>query len=272
MLEELVGSRPKRRVRPGPFAASATAHVALIAAALIATHSTGSPGRGRNRVLVDIARPVPVAVRYLTAAPLDDRAERRDDAKPAARPVRGSGPNSVEERREDARARFASLKTTLDSVTRGLADIHPAIDVGDMVRDREVGYDRAVVTADSEFNHGAVRLSDAVQPVAVPANGIYTPDLVDQQVQPRPDNPRPRYPEPMRMAGVEADVSVFFVVDTTGRVDEPSIKFATHVHELFMDAIRASLRRARFFPARLAGRVVPQLVQQEFRFEIRSQR
>jgi hypothetical protein len=31
-----------------------------------------------------------------------------------------------------------------------------------------------------------------------------------------------------------------------------------------------SLRRARFFPARLAGSVVPQMVQQQFRFELRD--
>ncbi len=87
---------------------------------------------------------------------------------------------------------------------------------------------------------------------------------------PRPGNPKPRYPESLLAAGIEADVNVMFVVDTTGMVDEPSIKFATHVHELFMDAIRTSLRKARFFPARFAGSLVPQLVRQEFRFEIRN--
>ena len=50
---------------------------------------------------------------------------------------------------------------------------------------------------------------------------------------------------------------MLFVVDTTGRVDEPSIKFATRIQDLFMDAIRVSLRRSRFFPARLSGSVVP---------------
>ena len=109
-----------------------------------------------------------------------------------------------------------------------------------------------------------------MSPPPVATNGIYTPDLVDEQVTPRPGNPKPRYPESLRAAGVEADVNVLFVVDTTGRVEEPSIKFSSHIHELFMDAIRVSLRRARFFPARLAGSVVPQMVQQQFRFELRE--
>jgi protein TonB len=175
--------------------------------------------------------------------------------------------------RQSATERLASLKTSLAAITDRLAEIRPAIDTADVVHNLDIDASQWTVVADSEFNKVPSRLSDAVpSPLAQVKNGIYTPDLVDEQVTPRPGNPRPRYPESLRMAGIEGDVNVQFVVDTTGRVDEPSIKFSSHIHELFMDAIRVSLRRARFFPARLAGTVVPQLVQQEFRFELRERR
>ncbi|HEV8448993.1 MAG TPA: energy transducer TonB [Gemmatimonadaceae bacterium] len=168
-------------------------------------------------------------------------------------------------------SRLVSFKESLGAITDRLAEIRPAIDAADVVNKPDTDNSRWTAVADSEFSKGPSRLSDAVPTmVAQVKNGIYTPDLVDEQVAPRPGNPKPRYPESLRAAGVEGDVNVQFVVDTTGRVDEPSIKFSSHIHELFMDAIRVSLRRARFFPARLAGTVVPQLVQQEFRFELRE--
>lgn len=134
----------------------------------------------------------------------------------------------------------------------------------------DAGEARWAAVADSEFTRAAISLSDADPLVPVVANGIFTPDLVDAAATQQPGNPKPRYPEPLRDLGIEADVNVQFVVDTTGKVDEPTIEFTSQAHRLFMDAIRASLHRARFFPAKLAGTLVPQLVQQEFRFQLRD--
>jgi TonB family protein len=173
--------------------------------------------------------------------------------------------------RQPVQERLASLKTSVAAITDRLGDIHPTLDTSGVIRSVDAENAKWTAVADSEFSHGTTRLADAVRPPApLVNNGIYTPDLVDEQVAPRPGNPKPRYPESLRASGVEADVNVLFVVDTAGRVEEPSIKFASQVHELFMDAIRVSLRRARFFPARLAGSVVPQMVQQRFRFELRE--
>jgi TonB family protein len=175
--------------------------------------------------------------------------------------------------RQSAQMRLASLQKSLASITDRLAEVRPAIDAADVVNNVAVDDSRWPAVADSEFNKAPSRLADALPtPMAEVKNGIYTPDLVDEPVSPRPGNPKPRYPESLRAAGVEGEVNVEFVVDTMGRVDEPSIKFTSHIHELFMDAIRVSLRKARFFPARFAGTVVPQLVKQEFRFELRERR
>jgi len=267
MLRQLLGSRPARSIRPRSVAASAAVHGILIAAVLASTRGTGTHAHRWNHA---DQRPTPlVQVRYLTSLPI--KPPPPVYSEPAShKPVRATRPSRDGELQR-AKTRLASLKESLAAVTDRLAQIHPALDVADVMRAADVDDAKWTAVADSELNNGAAKLSDAVRPLAPPVkDGIYTPDLVDEAASPRPGNPKPRYPEPLRAAGVEADVNVQFVVDSTGRVDEPSIKFVTHVHELFMDAIRMSLRRSRFFPARFGGLVVPQLVQQEFRFQLRD--
>lgn len=268
MLRELVGSRPARSIRSGPAAASAVAHAVLIAGMLMTTRGTSSHAHGRNQLAQEI--PPAVHVRYLTSLPIERTAPT--EAAPVRERRASSAKRSPVVERRRPEQRLAALKASLDAITgRLVTDVHPAFDVDDVMRVVDVQDARWTAVADSEFNNGSARLSDAVRPpVPTVANGIYTTDLVDQPVTPRPGNPKPRYPESLRAAGIEAEVSVLFVVDTTGRVDEPSIKFATRIHGLFMDAIRVSLQRSRFFPARLSGSVVPQLVQQSFRFELRE--
>lgn len=267
MLGQLLGSRPARSIRRRWVAASAGFHGILIAAVLVSTRGTGSHS---HRWTHSAQQSTPIVhVRYLTSLPIE--AAPSIETEPARdEPVR-TARKSRDGELQRAKARLASLKISLTAVTDRLAEIHPALDAADVMRAADVDDAKWTAVADSEFKRGAGRLSDAVQPPAPPVkDGIYTPDLVDEAASPLPGNPKPRYPESLRAAGVEADVNVQFVVDATGRVDEPSIKFVTHVHELFMDAIRVSLRRARFFPARFGGSVVPQLVQQEFRFELRE--
>lgn len=268
MLKALFGSRPASFIRPRSFTASVAAHAALVAAVVVTTRGTGSDAHGSNRARQDAAHAVDV--RYLTppakpAAATGDGRVTRERAVGAAHDDRRHSPFAVT-------SRFASLQASFDALTDRLAGLRPAVDVAEVLASLSAIDSQATAVADSEFS-GAARLSDLVKPImAVARNGIYTPDLVDEPVASRGGNPKPRYPEPLLAAGVEAAVRVRFVVDTTGRVDEPTIEFTTHVHQLFMDAIRASLRRARFFPARLAGTVVPQLVQQEFRFQLHGGR
>jgi TonB family protein len=251
MFRELFGSRPARRIRPRPVLASVVVHSALITAVIVTTRGIGSDAHGRNHVLS--ASPLLVPVRYLTSAQPEKTVADVSAANLApshAAPVRKSRAGELI---DEAKASLASLKASLDAVTARLATIQPAFDLARVMRSLDADYARLTVD-DSEFNNGAaIRLSDAFQIVPTTRNGIYTPDLVDEQVMQRPGNPRPDYPQPLRAAGIETDVDVRFVVDTTGRVVEPTIEFKSHVHRLFMDAIRASLHRARFFPAKFAG-------------------
>jgi protein TonB len=90
---------------------------------------------------------------------------------------------------------------------------------------------------------------------------------VEKQVAAQP-GPGPRYPDMLRSANVEGEVLVQFVVDTTGRVENGSIKILKSSHDLFTNAVRTALASMRFYPAEIGGRKVKQLVQQPFNFTL----
>jgi TonB family protein len=106
--------------------------------------------------------------------------------------------------------------------------------------------------------------------LARPDDGLYTNDNVEVGVAPKSGNPTPRYPSVLRDLGVEGAFVVRFIVDSTGKVSDDKIDFPSTMHRLFADAVRTALRRSRYFPARVGGQAVAELVSQEFRFEIRQ--
>ena len=104
---------------------------------------------------------------------------------------------------------------------------------------------------------------------SAPANGIYSSQFVDRTVVPRPDNASPAYPRQLRLANVEGEVLVRFVVDTLGRVEAGSIAILSATHPFFGDAVRECLGRTRYEPAQLGSQRVRQLVQQQVGFTLR---
>ena len=100
-----------------------------------------------------------------------------------------------------------------------------------------------------------------------PADGVWSSHLVERAVEPV-GGAAPRYPETLRSAGVEGEVVAEFVVDTTGRVEAASVRFAAGAHPLFEAAVRQALRGMRFRPAEAGGRAVRQLVRQPFVFAL----
>jgi periplasmic protein TonB len=93
-------------------------------------------------------------------------------------------------------------------------------------------------------------------------------DQVEKQVTVIPGAAPPRYPEVLRSAGVEGQVTALLVVDEDGRPEEESIRFIRSDNRLFEDAVRTALRRMRFTPAELGGTKVRQLVQMPFLFAL----
>jgi TonB family protein len=83
-------------------------------------------------------------------------------------------------------------------------------------------------------------------------------------------NPKPAYPQQLLNRGVEATFSVYFVVDTTGRIDTTTIQTPPSVDPRFIQAVHDVLVRWRFVPAEIRGRRVRQLMEQTFKFKIVS--
>ena len=99
-------------------------------------------------------------------------------------------------------------------------------------------------------------------------NQTYFEYQVEKPVMAVPGSPTPRYPDILKSAGVEGEVVVSFVVDTTGRVDMSKVTILKSTHDLFAAAVRTALPTMRFLPAEVGGRKVKQLVQQPFVFNI----
>jgi TonB family protein len=98
---------------------------------------------------------------------------------------------------------------------------------------------------------------------------IFTADSVDTPATTDIDHPiRPDFPPPLYAARVRGLTIAEFVVDTLGRVEEPTIGIVSSTDPLFSDAVRTALRGATFVPAEKGGRRVRQVVQQPFRFDV----
>jgi TonB family protein len=81
-------------------------------------------------------------------------------------------------------------------------------------------------------------------------------------------SPLPRFPSVMRSAGVEGAARFQFVVDTLGRVELETVREMESTNPAFAMAVRGTLPRMRFTPARVGGRVVRQLVESPIVFRI----
>lgn len=110
---------------------------------------------------------------------------------------------------------------------------------------------------------------DPVSMASGAGSSIYTTDRVERQVSPSEHNGRPGYPTGLRAAGVEGDVILRCVVDTTGRVEAASITVVAATHQQFADAAVGWLVKTRYAPAQIGGRAVRQLVEQRVGFSLR---
>ena len=105
-------------------------------------------------------------------------------------------------------------------------------------------------------------------PQKIDENQTYFEFQVEKQVSPYPGNPAPRYPDMLRSANVEGEVLAQFVVDTTGRAEMSTFKVLKSTHDLFTNAVKASLPNMKFYPAEVGGKKVKQLVQMPFQFNL----
>jgi TonB family protein len=85
-----------------------------------------------------------------------------------------------------------------------------------------------------------------------------------------PGSTAPRYPDILRQSGVEGEVTVAFVVDSSGVADAGSLKIVASSHQLFSNAVRNALPEMKFLPAEVNGRKVRQLARQTFLFVVKG--
>lgn len=111
--------------------------------------------------------------------------------------------------------------------------------------------------------------SDVIQrefSIQFPEEHQYFSFQVEKQVQVVPGGPTPRYPEPLRAAGIQGQVLAQFIVDTTGKADMRTFKVLRSTHSDFAFQVRSAVASMEFYPAILMGRKVRQLVQMPFNF------
>ncbi len=99
----------------------------------------------------------------------------------------------------------------------------------------------------------------------------FTQTFMESAVDERPERlsgPSPRYPEMLRQAGIEGIVLLEFVIDTSGHVEEGTLKVLQSTNRAFegpaMNVIQGSLYR----PGRVRGQAVRVLVSQQIGFAI----
>ena len=115
---------------------------------------------------------------------------------------------------------------------------------------------------------GPIGCQDCLGSAAADDGGRTTWSLNEAMMQLREKPVPPRYPEVLRRAGVEGDVVVKFLVDTTGRIDMRSIEVLNTTHEAFTMSVRETLAKMRFTPSMVGERKVPALAMMPFRFTL----
>ena len=89
---------------------------------------------------------------------------------------------------------------------------------------------------------------------------------VDQPAEEVRNSIRPAYPQALKRLRAEGQVTVQFVVDTTGFAEAETARVVRSSHPLFSAAVMTTLPGMQYVPAELRGRKVKQVVVQRFTF------
>jgi periplasmic protein TonB len=233
MFGTLIESRPHRQLRRGGSLVSIVAHGAIIAAAVGLTAHSGFTAAAPPKVeIVNIGAPT-------------------EPPPPAERPV------------------TAHPATTTPSILPTV----PAIQVPTIIPSSIPPIDMNATPTRSDFNELRGHGAGPGCAVVCPTTGDDTTQSLlwtatEMRMAFREPPVPPRYPERLRMAGVEGSVLMKFVVDTTGRVDPASVEVVSSTHELFTAAVRETLGRLRFNPAMVGNRKVRAAAMMPFQFTL----
>ena len=99
----------------------------------------------------------------------------------------------------------------------------------------------------------------------------FTQTFLETAVDERPERlsgPYPRYPEMLRQAGIEGTVLLEFVIDTSGRVEEATLKVLQSTNRAFEGPAKDVIRKSLYRPGKVRGQAVRVLVSQQIGFTI----
>lgn len=229
MLSQLIESRPVRRRSPAGFAASLVLHGILIAGAVVAT-SRGVRQRPPEFRSVFLEFPTPAQEPpKVVPVPTPPIA--------SSRPV---GPGII-------------------SVPIVVPDFIPPL-----------GPLRTLISRDQpfEFRVGTPSRDGTPEPGSLPGPGVLLVDQVEVPAALDTRSPLPRFPQVLKEAGVGGMARLSFVVDTLGHVELETVRVVESTHPAFALAVRTTLPRMRFAPARVGGRPVRQLVEFPVQFHL----
>ncbi|HYV95966.1 MAG TPA: TonB family protein [Gemmatimonadaceae bacterium] len=229
MFDTLLESSAQHERHPGVQATAVVLHALAIAGAVVATHR-----------VVSAAQPIEHTQPVYVAPPVEAR-------PPEAEPVHATS----------ATAPAITVQIAVAPVE--IPDVLPPIDLSRRVTN-EADYLNAVRrgAAVGVESQGTARGADL--------NATYLSFQVEKPALQIAGPGTPEYPEILRASGIEGETDVSFVVDTTGRADESTLRILKSTHPLFADAVKRALPRMRFMPAEVQGRNVRQLVQLPFIF------
>ena len=234
MFDTLLETSARRERSVSGHVLSVALHSMAIALAVVATH----------RVVVAAESPPTEAISFVNppeVTPPPATPPHPVDAAVVAPPPKG----------------FQVLQVPID-----IPDVLPAID-----------FSKPVTNAADYTAHGIPGGTADGVPGGVPRAVGDLPTYLESQVEKVaaliPGTGAPEYPEALKTAGVEGEVQVSFVIDTTGRADISTVRVLKTTQSRFTDAVLKALPHMRFFPAEIGGRKVRQLVQLPFLFTIR---
>jgi protein TonB len=149
------------------------------------------------------------------------------------------------------------------AVSRPFLFVNPALNIGFAQVDIPLA-----TTGSDDFHPNPIGNEPASRPSPTGNYATFRSDQVEKQVSLVPGSASPRFPEALRLAGVEGRVVAQFVVDVEGRVEAPTVRLVHSDNPLFDEAVLVALARMQFTPAEIAGRKVRQLVEMPFVFAL----
>jgi TonB family protein len=255
MFTNLLASVPKRgRVSSSPaWATSVVLHLLVVAFVLLETTRSVEP-----EVSTLIREPVTFVEipEEETPEPRDQEpeAEQPDPEPPVDRPAQPK----IEMTRADLPAGYQVLATPIDVV---------GIPAPGRVEIRAEDFSGRGIVGGVEGGRPLVAMSAGPGAAPVADSAPLSVAVVDEP--PRLSNRaeigyrmEELYPPSFRMAGIEAELVIWFVVDTNGRVETSELRIVSETRGGFEAATRQLARLMRFEPARRNGQPVRVWVEQ----------